>query len=229
MGFFLSLGQLSFFGGRIERRRLDDELKHSACGFVEACFGEFATSNSAADAADIGVGAGHEEVDAGGYFLCGILVLGPIGEDYAIESELIAEDVREEMFVLLHGRSVDAVVRGHDCPRLGIGDGAAEVLEVGCAHGLLVDDDVVVEAIGFLIVEGIVFGCSSDSCGLNTSDHGGGHFAAEFRIFGVVLEIASAERVSHEVHSGREEYIYAECACFFAKGFAHFFEKFGVA
>ncbi|UHH26795.1 hypothetical protein LT974_07650 [Halobacterium noricense] len=58
-------------------------------------------------------------------------------------SNSLFEDVVEQVVVLAGEDAVDAVVRGHDCARVAVGDGGLERSEVEFAECAFSDDDVV--------------------------------------------------------------------------------------
>ena len=77
----------------------------------------------------------------------------------------------------------------------------------------------------FLIVAGEVFDAGADAFALYAAHGGGGQFAAQQRVFGIVFVVASAERRAHQIHAGREDDVNAVGGGFIADGGADFLKQ----
>ena len=99
------------------------------------------------------------------------------------------------------------VVGGHDGPRLRLLHGYLEALEVEFAQGTLSEARVVVVAVGLLVVHGKVLQAGARALALHAVDVGGGHMARHYRVFGVILVVASAQHVADEVGPRRQQHV----------------------
>ena len=106
---------------------------------------------------------------------------------------------------LAHRGAVHAVVRGHDGPRLRLGDHALERREVQLVQRPLVDPGVVGEALGLGVVADEVLDRGGDALALHAADVGDGDLGGEVRVLAQALEVAPAERGAVQVDGGGEQ------------------------
>ncbi len=106
--------------------------------------------------AEMVVVAGHLLIEAGESGFDGAVSRGPVGENPALELEVLLEDLIQQVVVLAGPVAIHEVVGAHHGGGIGDSDGDLEGQQIGLAHGLLVElrvDDV---ASGLLIVDRVV-------------------------------------------------------------------------
>ncbi len=148
----------------------------------------------------------HFEVEAGGKGADAVVHRAPVGDHETVEAPLVAEDAREQPRVLARVHTVDAVVRAHDRPRLGVLDDALEAAEVDLAQRALVDVCAHAHPVGLLVVRGEMLQRSADAARLQSVDEGGTEAAAQDRVLGEVFEVAAAQRGPLDVDAGAEQH-----------------------
>ena len=141
-------------------------------------------------------GGWHLEGGAGDHARGVVVRAAPVGDDGAIEAPLVAQDLAEQVLVLVGVDAVDEVIGAHDALGRGLAGHDLEAGEVDLAQRALVDDGVGRLAAGLLGVHGEVLGAGADSLGLDAAHVGGGHLAREVGVLGEVLEVAAAQRVA---------------------------------
>ena len=83
-------------------------------------------------------------------------------------------------------------------------------------------------AVGLLGVDGKVFGGDTCALALHAIDIGGGNLTRQQGVFGVVLEVATAEGVAMEVHARAEDDVTAVFLGLVTDGLTHLSDEFGV-
>ena len=218
---------VNFFGG-------EDELEESVEVFVQNRFGnDFALSvsfvegflrhgagfylffvffillNSSFDVeVGVAVGAGHFQFVAGDQTGNTEVFTCPVGNDYVLIAPFLTQDVLHEVHVFVGVLAVEHIVRGHDALGAAFFYSHFKGSEVNFTHGSFVYDSVDNHTAFFLVVQSKVLNASRNTVGLNTADVCGGHLTCEIRIFGEVLEVSAATRVTLHVRSGTEQYVY---------------------
>ncbi|GAB4057498.1 hypothetical protein GCM10028775_61060 [Catellatospora paridis] len=152
------------------------------------------------------VGAGHGQVETGAYGGDAVHDRAPVGHDQAHEAPLVAQHLREQPVVLRGVHPVDAVVRAHDGPRLGLLHDPLERAQVHLAQGALVDVGADPHAVGLLAVDREVLERRADAPALQAAHPLGGQHPGQQRVLGVVLEVAAAQRAALEVDAGAEQH-----------------------
>ena len=145
----------------------------------------------------------------------------PIAGDHTHKAELIPQDVHQKLPLGGVVVAVDAVVGGHDHPRRAVTDGDAEALEVDLTEGALGDVGRVDDAGGLLIVDGEMLDLGTDARGLHAVYVGGHEVSRQKRILGAILEIAPAECILLNVHTGSQKDIRTEGTAVQTDGLAH--------
>ena len=87
-----------------------------------------------------------------------------------------------------------SAVGTHDRPRLRPLHDTLKGRQVHLAQCALVDDNVDIEPLGFLIIDGEMLERGADAFALNPFNPGRGQFAGKIRIFRKVFEVATAQR-----------------------------------
>ena len=165
-------------------------------------------------------GAGHLQVaarlDAGGL----AVAAAPVGDHKAVKAPLVPEDLGEQVGVLVGVGAVHFVVGGHDGLGVALLDGDLKVGEVELPQGPLVHHAVAGHAQQFLGVGGKVLGTGGDAVFLHAPDEGGGHFAAQVGVLGVVLKVPPAQRAALGIEAGAQQHIYLLAGGLLADGAA---------
>ena len=150
-------------------------------------------------------GAGHLQVaarlDAGGL----AVAAAPVGDHKAVKAPLVPEDLGEQVGVLVGVGAVYLVVGGHDGLGMALLDGDLKVGEVQLTQGALIHHAVAGHAQQLLRVGGKVLGTGGDAVFLHAPDEGGGHFAAQVGVLGVVLKVAPVQRAALGVQAGTQQ------------------------
>ena len=79
--------------------------------------------------------------------------------------------------------------------------GNLKVLEVDFTKCSLANASIILIAVGFLIVPGIMLHGHANSLALDAIDVGGAHFSGKQRILRKIFEVPAAKRVSMNVHA----------------------------
>ena len=159
---------------------------------------------------------------------CAVLSAKPVGHHGALISPLIAQDGLYEVLAFGGIDAVDVVVRRHHRPRLGLLDGYFEALEIDFAESPLRDVRIGVHAVGFLVVGSEVLDARTHLILLDAPDIRRGRFAGHHGVFGVVFEVASAERVSHDIDGRSQEHVGTILLHLLTDGGSHLLDELGV-
>ena len=103
------------------------------------------------------------------------------------------------MLVFVRVDAVDLVVGGHNGQRLGFAHCDFETGQIQFAHGAFVDHGVARLSTQLLAVDGEMLRACGDAVALNAANQARCHTSGDNRIFGVVLEVTSAQRVALDV------------------------------
>ena len=118
----------------------------------------------------------------------------PVRHHGAVEAPLAAQDVTQQVAVLIGVSAVDQVVGAHDRLGVGLSHHNLEGREVVLAQGALVDHRVGRLAARLLTVGSKVLGAGGNALGLDAAHVGRGHLACKVGILGEVLKVTPAER-----------------------------------
>lgn len=154
---------------------------------------------------------GHFEVQACGQRPCPVDDRAPVGDHQAVVAPLAAEYVGQQPSVLRGVHAVDPVVGAHHGPRARLGHHPAEGREVDLAQGACVDVRTDRHPVGLLVVRREVLEGGADALRLQTVHPGRAQHAAEQRILGEVLEVASAQRAALDVDARAEQHVHTVC------------------
>ena len=147
----------------------------------------------------------------------------PVGDDHAVEAPFVAQNLLEQMLVFVRVDAVDLVVGGHDGQRLGFTHCDFETGQIQFAHGTLIDHGVAGLAAQFLAVDREMLRACGDAVALDAADQACRHTSGDDRIFGIVFEVTSAQRVALDVQTRAEQHVHVKIVRFVAEGLAHFF------
>ena len=208
-----------------EMRGLDDvvqDIAHIAVDFLHA---DFTLVDGSHKAFHFNRATRLHQVVAGLGSFHGAFFHAPVGHHDAIETPFVTEHGGKQAVFLLRVVAVDFVVRRHHRPRLAFLDGDFKVLEVKFAQGTAADAGVVFPAVDFLVVGRKVFYRGAHAIGLDATHKSRSHLARQQRILGVVLEVASTERVAMQVHARGEDDVGTIFQHLVAHGGGHVFHQ----
>jgi len=140
----------------------------------------------------------------------GIRASSPVGDDHAVKTPFGAQNVGQQMLVFVGVGSVCEVVGAHDCSRLGAAAHDFETGQIDLTQRALVHNGIRRHASQLLGVSGEVLGAGCGTRGLDSFDEAGGHATGQDRVFGEVLEVASAQDAAVQVEGGGEPEVNAE-------------------
>ena len=129
----------------------------------------------------------------------------PVGHEGAGPAPLAAQDGGVEVVVVVVPEAVDLVVAAHDVVGLADLHADFERPQVDFAEGAFGAARIVGVAVGLLVVQREVLRHGGSAGLLDALRHGRRHKPGEERVFGVILEVAAAERIAVNVHAGAED------------------------
>lgn len=102
---------------------------------------------------------------------------------------------------------VKPIIGRHDGPRRSLPDRDLEAAQVNLPKRPLTDHGIDTLAVALLIVRREMLDRSPDALRLNPAHHRGAHFPRQKRIFGIVLEIPSAQRIALNIHRRGQKHV----------------------
>ena len=147
----------------------------------------------------------------------------PIGDDHAVKAPFVAQNLLQQMLIFVRVDAVDLVVGGHDGQRLGLTYCDFKTGQIQFTHGAFVDHGVARLTAQLLAVDCEMLRACGDAVALNAANQARCHTPGDNRIFGVVLEVTSAQRVALDVQARAEQHVHVKIVRFAAEGLAHFF------
>ena len=155
---------------------------------------------------------GHLETAASARCLNSAVRTAPVGDDHAVEAPLYAQDVGQQVLVLVGVGTVHEVVGAHDHARPRVSAHDLKTGQVDFAHRTLVHNRVRRHASQLLGVNREVLGAGCGTRGLDSVDEARGHASGEDRVLGEVLEVTSTQGRALDVEAGAEQDVDAEAA-----------------
>ena len=191
----------------LETLGLQDIAQHPAYTFVHIGLGEGTVFHSLHNIFYLLGLAAHEQVVAGMYLIDRNTGLAPVGHHHASESPLATKQVGEQPSVALHALPVQAVIRRHDSPWVGLSDGYLKIAQIDLAQGPLGNACIVEHTHRLLAIGCKVLDGASHTLRLQSSDDGGRHVTRQQGVFGVVFKIAPIERIALDVETGCQQHV----------------------
>jgi len=124
--------------------------------------------------------------------------------------------------------AVELIVACHYVYRIAFFDADLEPFEIYLSECAFRHAAVACVASDFLIVAREVLGASSFAFALYSFSESRGEFAADKRVFRVIFEVSSAQRIAVYVHARAEKYVRVVMYHFFADFFIQLFYEFGI-
>ena len=147
----------------------------------------------------------HLYIEAGARRLGGGVRGPPIGHDETVPLPVGADEVGEEPRMLGAVRAVEPVVGRHQRPHTGFVDGGVEGSEVGLAQRPLVDLGGDRHAVALGVIGHEVLDATTHAAALHAFHVGDRHAGTEVRVFGVALEVPSAQGMTVQIDGGRQQ------------------------
>ena len=152
----------------------------------------------------------------------------PVGHDHPVEAPFGAQDLGEQVRVLVGVGAVDAVVGAHERARRRLAHHDFEGRQVDLPHGPLIDNRVRGHAPQLLGVDGEVLGAGRDPLRLDAPHHARGHAPRQQGVLRVVLEVAPAQRGALDVQARAQQHVHAQRPRLAAQRLAHPLGQCGV-
>ena len=205
-----------------------DEVEDAAHVTVEVGLCEFATLHTSHDAVELLLLTRLQHIVTSPHLLGTVLTTEPVGHHGSLVAPLITQDGLHEVLALRRVGAVDIVIRGHHRPRLTLLDGDLEALQIDLTEGALRDACIRIHAVGLLVVGSEVFDARTNVVLLNASDIGRSRLTSHHGILRVVLEVTTAEGVTHDVQGRCQQHVGAILLHLFANGLSYLLDEFGV-
>ena len=149
----------------------------------------------------------------------------PVGDDCAVKAPLLAQDIHQQVMVLVSIDIVHLVVGGHDGLGVRLLDHDLKGGKVQLPQGALVQHRVAGHAAQFLTIYGKMLGAGGNAVFLNAPDVGGCHLAGKVGVLGEILKAASAQGAALHVQARAQQYIHPVRGGLLAQCPAHFFTQ----
>ena len=173
-------------------------------------------------------GAGHLQRASRPCSVDSAVRAAPVGHDHAVETPFGAQDLSEQVRVLVGVGAVDAVVGAHERARRRLAHHDFEGRQVDLPHGPLIDNRVRGHAPQLLGVDGEVLGAGRDPLRLDAPHHARGHAPRQQGVLRVVLEVAPAQRGALDVQARAQQHVHAQRPRLAAQRLAHPLGQCGV-
>ena len=152
----------------------------------------------------------------------------PVCGNHALESPFSAKDVFQKLFIFRSSVTVDHVVGAHDRPRIGFFYDNFKLFQINLTKGTFGYTGIAVLSVCLFVIGGKMFYGSADMLRLDTTYHTCCHLTCKQRIFGIILEVSSAQRISVNVDSGCQPYGDIIFFHFFCSGCTYLFYQIRV-
>ncbi len=152
-------------------------------------------------------------------------VISPVGFNQTFIAPFSTQNVCQELFAFRCFDTIDEIVRGHDCPRISLFYSNFKTLEINFAKRTFAHSGITAGAVCLFIVRRKMLQRDGDTFGLAACCERCSHLACEQRIFGIVLKVTPAERISVDIHTGREPNVNSIIMCFYRSCLTDFFHK----
>ena len=211
-----------------EARSANDVLEDALGIAVEVGHRNNAIVHALDDAVDLGLVTWFHKVVAGNDSLHRAFLGTPVGHHDALEAPLVAQNGGEQSMTLLGEFAIDLIVGRHHGPGISLLHGNLEALEINLTQSTLAHYFVDKGAVGLLRIHGEVLDRSADALALDATNVSSSNLACYQRIFGIVLEIASAKGRTMNVHTRSEQNVATVFEHLVANAMAYAFYQFGV-
>ena len=149
--------------------------------------------------------ARHGFVQSGRYGLFGGTGLQPVGDDKALEAPLVLENVRQHLPAVAHKLEIDAVGRCHDAPGMSLLHRRLVNREVNLVQRAFIDNGIVEVPVGLPVIAGIMLEAGGNAQALKALHHRDRHGTVQIRVFRVILEKSSSQRIPQDIDAGAQQ------------------------
>ena len=189
---------------------------------VHICLGDLAGLHRLHQLPDgVPAGGGHFQRRAVLYAKGVVVAAAPVGDHCAVKAPVPAQDIHEQVGVLVGVGAVDKVIGGHDGLGLRLLDHHLEAGQVDLPQGALVHDGIRGHAAQLLTVHSKVLGAGGNAVFLDAADIGRRHLTGKVGILREILEVAAAQGAALDVQAGAQQHRHALCCGLLAHGCAH--------
>ena len=150
-------------------------------------------------------GSGHFQVGAGSDALHVIVGSAPVSYHHAVVFPVAPEDIDQKVSALIGIGAVDLVVGSHDGLYAAFFDSDLELGQIELAQSPFIHHSVDCHTALLLGVDREVFCTGAYALALHAFDITRGDLACQIGVFGIILEIAAAERTSLHIHAGAKK------------------------
>ena len=178
----------------------------------------------------------HAVPAGGGHFQRGavfhaqrvVVASAPVGDDRAVKAPFAAQDLREQMLILVGVSAIDKIVRRHNAAGMPLFDGDLKPGQVDFPQGALVHDGVRRHTPRFLAVDSKVLRAGGYALGLNAANIPRRQLARQIRVLGEILKAAPAQRVALHIKPRSQQHGHFLRGGFLAQGRADFLAQRGI-
>ena len=151
--------------------------------------------------------AAHDDIVARLHLSHPVVAGEPVGHHHSVEAPFVPQHRGQQVAVLGGVHPVKPIIGRHDGPRRSLPDRDLEAAQVNLPKRPLTDHGIDTLAVALLIVRREMLDRSPDALRLNPAHHRGAHFPRQKRIFGIVLEIPSAQRIALNIHRRGQKHV----------------------
>ena len=177
-----------------------------------------------------GVPAGEGHFQRGAVLHAQRVVVGatPVGDDGPLKAPVPAQNIQQQVGVLVGVGAVDEVVGGHDGLGVGLLDHDLKAGEVELPEGALVQHRVAGHPAQLLAVDGKVLGAGGNAVFLDAPHIARRHFAGEERVLRKILKVAAAQGAALDVQARAQQHGHLLRGSLLAQSLAHGFAQLRV-
>ena len=208
-------------------------IKHQRQQFgqagVDICFGNFSAFHRRQQFAHtVPAGGGHFQRGAVLYAQRVVVAPAPVGDDRAVKAPLAAQNIHEQVLILVGVSAIDKIVRRHNAAGMPLFDGNFKPGQVDFPQGALVHDGVRRHTPRFLAVDGKVLRAGGYALGLDAANIPRRQLAREIRVLGEILKAAPAQRVALHIQPRSQQHRHFLRGGFLAQGGADLLAQRGI-
>ena len=144
----------------------------------------------------------------------------PVGDDHTIEAPILFQDLIEHDLIMAVVLVFIEIIRTHDRPRLSLLHSSLKGRQVDLVEGTVADDDIHLMTVFLVVVQGIVLHTGCHTLRLETLDIGHHHARGQPGILAHILEVATSEWRTIDVHTRTQHHTLSSVECLLAQALA---------
>ena len=144
---------------------------------------------------------GHNQIRSGTHLGHAVVRITPVRHHKSAIAPLIPQHCLQQLLILRSIISVHLVVSSHHAPGISLFYSNFKSPQVDLPQSPLADNGIHQAPVCLLIVNSKMFQRSTDPLRLYATNHGYRHLARQIRVFRIILEIASAQRIALDIDS----------------------------